>query len=144
MTPLQLFLARLREVGEARAKTTPGPWWKRVKIGGYSKRKHLSILGMGKTIRNNPTPFLLFSGNEFASRYDAEPDGDFIVASRNFAPEPVVEAMVGLLEYARHDEGCSAPFGYPCKCRYDEVKKELEDALSTWAREDSGMKEEGK
>lgn len=37
----------------------------------------------------------------------------------------LLEAVGDLIEYARHNEGCSAPFGVKCKCRFDELMERL-------------------
>lgn len=40
--------------------------------------------------------------------------------ARAMSAEHHVELLQALLrEYGRHAEGCSAPFGYPCKCGWD-------------------------
>ena len=44
------------------------------------------------------------------------------------------KAVADLREYARHSEGCSAPFGFACKCGYD--------ALAATLRSDAPTKEE--
>lgn len=31
-----------------------------------------------------------------------------------------------LIEYGRHSSGCSAPYGYDCRCGWDREKKILE------------------
>lgn len=34
-------------------------------------------------------------------------------------------AMEHLRDFGRHNEGCSAPYGWPCKCGWDDVEKWL-------------------
>lgn len=39
------------------------------------------------------------------------------------------DALSTALEYARHSEGCNAPHGYPCRCRWDAERPALEGLL---------------
>lgn len=36
--------------------------------------------------------------------------------------------VIDLMEYSRHMEGCSGPFGYPCKCLFSEVVRRAQEA----------------
>lgn len=49
-------------------------------------------------------------------------DWDWAVADRR----ELLKKLDIQREYMRHSEGCSAPFGYPCKCGLDAALKEIE------------------
>ncbi len=40
--------------------------------------------------------------------------------------EQIEELKQLLIEYGRHSPGCSAPYGYDCRCGWDRERKALE------------------
>lgn len=146
-SPLDQFLARLREVAEARGKATPGKW----ETDGGDVGLAGTDWGVGYPTSIGTIASL--NDGEYIANYNAMNDAAFIVATRNFAPESVVEAMIEAVEAAReYYNGISpAHLGFRGEHaqafrkqnrKMSEALEKVDTALTTWAQADSSLKEE--
>lgn len=143
MTPLDLFLKRLAEVKEAREKATPGPW----KVEANSTKQISGdnwpvACGFGQSeidslfyaVTTDKVPASEVTG-------DAKTDAEFVILSRNFAFEEIVERMARVCaaadEWSNQNPTTAVRGG-------EEIHAALVgywNALSSWASSDSSLKE---